>query len=79
MASTSFLAVFSIFRFASFAKNLEGEDDDEFFFSCECFAECKCVPVCHFLLSTYMKKGSGFLHTPIDANVTSFDHAKAFY
>ena len=29
--STSFLAVFSIFRFASFAKSLKGEDDEEFF------------------------------------------------
>ena len=28
---TSFLAVSSIFRFASFAKNLKGEDDEEFF------------------------------------------------
>ena len=29
--STSFLAISSIFRFASFAKNLKGEDDEEFF------------------------------------------------
>ena len=28
---TIFLAVFSIFRFASFAENLKGEDDKEFF------------------------------------------------
>ena len=28
---TIFLAVFSIFRFASFAENLKGEDDEECF------------------------------------------------
>ena len=28
---TYHLAVFSIFRFASFAENLNGEDDEEFF------------------------------------------------
>ena len=28
---TNFLAVFSIVWFASFAKNLKGEDDEEFF------------------------------------------------
>ena len=31
MASTSFLKVFSSFRFASFAKNLKGEYDEELF------------------------------------------------
>ena len=29
---------FSISQFASFAKNFKGEDDEEFFCTCECFA-----------------------------------------
>ena len=34
----NFFAVFSYFRFASIAENPTGEDEEEFFCTCECFS-----------------------------------------
>ena len=59
--SIIFVAVSSIFRFASFAKNLKGEDDEEFF-----------VPVS----ALRSAKGSWFLYKSINSNLISFDQTK---
>ena len=74
MASTSSFKVFSIFWFASFAKNLKGEDDEEFFVLVSVLRSANVFP-CALLDVDLMR----FLHKPIDANVTSFDHAKALF
>ena len=51
--STSFLAVFLIFQFASFAKNLKEEDDEEFLYLCVLCVVQTCSHMLLFLMSTY--------------------------
>ena len=70
--SSSFLAVFSSFRFASYAKNLKEEDDEEFFVLVCALRSANVFPYALFLDVDL----SWFLHKPINANVISFDQAR---
>ena len=76
MASTSFLAVFYIFRFASFAKNLKGEDDEEFFVLVSALRSANVFPCALLLDVDFNEIRFGVF---AQANVNSFDHAKALF
>ena len=69
--STSFLAVFLIFHFASFAKNLKEEDDKEFLYLLCALRSANVFP---YALVVDVDL-SWFLHKPINTNVISFDQA----
>ena len=64
MANTSFLAVFSIFRFASLAKNLKGEDDEDLFVLVSALRSANVFP-CALLLDVDLneKRFGGFAQT----------------
>ena len=76
---TNFLAVFSIFRFASFAENLKGEDDEEFFVLVSALRSANAFPYALLLDVDFVEKAvrTRVLYKPINANVISFDLARA--
>ena len=71
---TSLLVVFWIFQFASFAKNLKGEDDEEFFVLACALRSANVFP--YALLLDVIIDLLWFLHKPINANIISFDQAR---
>ena len=75
VVGTSFVAVFSIFRFASFAKNLKGEDDEELFVLVSALRSANVFPYALlFDVDLTEKKGSWFLHKPKSFLLTRQGH-----
>ena len=74
--STSFATVFSIFQFASFAKNLKGEDDEELFVLVSALRSANVFPCALLDVDLTEKKR---LVVFAQTNVISFDQARALF